>query len=304
MGHFIDWLDNVFRCPLHTAEEIDDALCEYGWWVYEHWAGRGKWRLNMALYGVEHFLPGLQDEMVLARRSLRGWDNLRPPQSHPPLNMALTSLLAAEMNRMGHPGAGVATLLAFDCYLRISEIAALRVCDVADLGVLVPHTYGQMRAGMSGTLITIPTSKTWENQSVQVRRTQVAALLDTWVRYVERRNGGDRQALLFPTQEQYRRLFQQAEGNLGWHTPETPHFVPHSLRHGGASCDYLIFGSGRLEEILFRGRWGSMQSTRHYIQQGAALMVEALTGVPRWQREYGHLVAQSVRYWITIPDDF
>ncbi len=98
----------------------------------------------MAVFGVEHFLPGLQGEMVLARRSLRGWDNLRPPQSHPPLNMALTSSLAAEMSRMGHPGAGVATLLGFDCYLRISEIAALRVYNVADLGVLVPHTYGQM----------------------------------------------------------------------------------------------------------------------------------------------------------------
>ena len=65
VGHFIDWLDNVFRCPLHTAEEIDDALCEYGWWVYENWAGRGKWRLNMALFGVEHFLPSVEKKLHL-----------------------------------------------------------------------------------------------------------------------------------------------------------------------------------------------------------------------------------------------
>ena len=137
VGHFIDWLDNVFRCPLRTAEEIDDALCEYGWWVYEHWAGRGKWRLNMALFGVEHYLPALQKKLQLARRSLTGWNNLKPPIAHPPLNWSLTCLIAVEICRMRHRGAAVAVLLGFDSYLRISEIGGMRARDVSDMTQLL-----------------------------------------------------------------------------------------------------------------------------------------------------------------------
>ena len=39
------------KVPLGTAREIDEALCEYAWWVDGNWAGRGKWRLSMALCG-------------------------------------------------------------------------------------------------------------------------------------------------------------------------------------------------------------------------------------------------------------
>ncbi len=69
------------------------------------------------------------------------------------------------------------------------------------------------------------------------------------------------------------------------------------------SCDYLVYGSRRLEEILFRGRWASIKSTRHYIQQGPALMAAVSTRIPRWQRELGHFQAWCVRYYITIPDE-
>ena len=64
----------------------------------------------MALYGVEHFMPGFQEKLILARRSMRGWTNLRPPHAHPPITYGLTCVVAAELSRMGHPGAGLAAL--------------------------------------------------------------------------------------------------------------------------------------------------------------------------------------------------
>jgi hypothetical protein len=50
------------------------------------------------------------------------------------------------------------------------------------------------------------------------------------------------------------------------------HFTPHSLRHGGATCDYMSDLSGKnLEAVIFRGRWAVMKSVKTYIQSGAYL---------------------------------
>ena len=111
-------------------------------------------------------------------------------------------------------------------------------------------------------------------------------------------------AYLFPEPLTFRRMFYEAQVRLGWANSEgkVPYVHP-SLRHGGASCDYLLLGGCRLEDILFRGRWGTMASTRHYIQQGPALMAAASTRIPRWQREYGHHLGGVVSRFIYIPDE-
>ena len=96
---------------LMTAEEMDDALCEYGQHCFDVFGGRGKWRLNMAVYGIEHYVPAFQEKLVMARRSLKGWSNLRPPKAHPPITYGLACVVAAELSRMGHPGAAVGVLL-------------------------------------------------------------------------------------------------------------------------------------------------------------------------------------------------
>ena len=80
--------------------------------------------------------------------------------------------------------------------------------------------------------------------------------------------------------------------------------MPHSLRHGGASGDFLIWGGSRLEEILFRGRWASVTSTRHYIQMGPALMAASMRRIPVWQRDLGSFIAQVLRVYIDIPNDY
>ena len=73
LKHFLEWVEVEHGEPLRTARDVDVALCEYGWWVFENWAGRGKWRLVMAVFGVEHYMPELEKQLRLARRSLQGW---------------------------------------------------------------------------------------------------------------------------------------------------------------------------------------------------------------------------------------
>ena len=135
-----------------------------------------------------------------------------------------------------------------------------------------------------------------------MRRPQVESLLWDWIDYVGEQTGSPN-AKLFPDPRQFRDLFRQAQENLGWDTEGRRGFVPHSLRHGGASGDFLIWGGNRLEEILFRGRWASVTSTRHYIQMGPALMASALRGIPAWQGDLGSFMANVIRLWINIPSD-
>ena len=71
---------------------------------------------------------------------------------------------------------------------------------------------------------------------------------------------------------QFRKHFGQACEALGLART----YVPHSLRHGGATHDQLR--GIPLDEILRHGRWASAKSARHYIQAGKALLLN--TAVP------------------------
>lgn len=78
----------------------------------------------------------------------------------------------------------------------------------------------------------------------------------------------DDNPLVFAFSPDYlRRLMRNACIQLGvGHTP----YVPHSLRHGGATADFLKTGS--IERVQFRGRWKSMESLRTYVQTARALL--------------------------------
>ena len=291
--YFLAWLEEERRGPLRTIPDIDDALCEYAWHVYETMGGRGRSRLHNAIYGIEHYLPRCKGRLVGAYRSERGWRMWNPPSSHPPINWQLTCCLGQQVASMGHVGGGVGILLGFDCYLRVSEIADLRVCDVIQLGERV-------RAD-TNVLISLANCKTGRNQSVIVRRPSVATLVLQWRDFVRHRTG-DTNAKLFPDADLFRALFTQGQIVLGWvRDTGAVIFVPHSLRHGGASVDYLGLGPTRIEEILFRGRWATMKSTRHYIQTGPALMSRWGQTLPEWQRRFALFIAEDPTLWISVP---
>jgi integrase len=93
---------------------------------------------------------------------------------------------------------------------------------------------------------------------------------------------------IFPfSPDRFRRLLRRVADSLGvGHTP----YVPHSLRHGGATCDFLRGDS--IEQIMFRGRWKSMESARRYIQTGRAIM--ATVDVPVQLNHSGSVLAGSL----------
>ena len=164
--------------------------------------------MNNAIFGCEYYFPVFSKQLVMARRSLSGWTGLRPPQAHPPLHWGIACLIAVQMHNMGHVGAGVAVLVGFDGYLRVSEIADVRASDV--------HEVEEDVRGYTRILVNLrEKTKTGRNQSFLIRRSAVAGLLVCWKEYVVARTG-DPAAKLFPGTVQFRHLFHLAQEELGW----------------------------------------------------------------------------------------
>ena len=138
-----------------------------------------------------------------------------------------------------------------------------------------------MGSAHRGMALRLKATKTGENQWVTVRSPVAASLLRMWMAQT-----GPSPRVFDFTQDGYRSVFKALCENLGL----CPDYVPHSLRHGGATHDHLK--GMPLEDILRHGRWASTKSARHYIQAGRALLMR--TTVPHTVTEMARALLRNV----------
>ena len=259
---FVSWMDAQGEDP-ESTEEMDEVLAEYFHELYILRGGKCQSKAAATLAGVGMRCPHMKRRLTTASLALKGWQRLVPSVPYPPLTWDLTVCVGVHMAAKVHLNLGLATLLAFDCYLRVGELVGLRRCDVADTG---DSRMGSAYHGMSLRLVH---TKTGNNQWVTVRNTDVI----TMVRCLIRGMPVSSTQRLFPVSAStYRKQFKASCADLGL----SPDYVPHSLRHGGATHDHIT--GVPLEEILRHGRWAAVKSARHYVQSGRALLLA--TAVP------------------------
>ena len=222
---------------------------------------------SYAIYGCQWMRPDLKGHLLNTDQLLRAWDKDRFKESHPPMTWEVAVVLSVTMARSGFHAHAIALLLAFDCYLRVSELVNLERRDV-----ILPN---DSRAGSiaPGMALRLAHTKTGPNQWVELKRPQVCKLVNAWLTHPSA-VGSSQRARVFPfSAHQFRDLLKLAchvngvSGNG---------YTPHSLRHGGATCDYI--GGANLNDVLFRGRWEATKSAKVYLQTGRARL--ALCTVP------------------------
>lgn len=258
---FVEWAIANEHEPA-DIDGLDAVLTEYFHDLYITNLGRGKQRARDTLYGLEMLLPRTKGQLRTAARCANRWAKSKPPQSYPPLTWELAVVIGVQMVRDGAYRMGVATVLAFCTLLRVGELMSLRKEHV--------RLPGDARLGLdhAATVLRFPKAKGGMNQSVEVREPAVVALL-TGV--VQRTKPG---ALLFHGgAPAYRSVFKATCAALGL----SPLYVPHSLRHGGATR--LKLQKQTLEDIMEHGRWASSRSARTYINAGRAKALAV--GVPQ-----------------------
>jgi integrase len=216
-----------------------------------------------ALHAVVYHRPDVKSQLYISRQCLKGWERVKKTASHPPLTWELTVAIACWIARAGFLAPAVAMLVAFDCYLRVGELTRIRLRDV-----VLPND-ARMGDAHTGMAVCLARTKTGLNQSVALHRPAVATVLCDWIHSIRAsQTGPNDNPLVFPfSADRLRHLMRAACVHLGvGHTA----YVPHSLRHGGATADFLLTGS--IERVQFRGRWKSMESVRTYVQTARALL--------------------------------
>ncbi len=252
---FVDWCLTT-KQDARNYDELDDLLADYLQNMYEEKRGKGKQLAKETLYGILMYMPRATDKLYVSHRLVNRWCKGQLPESYPPLTWELAVTIAVQMVRNGYYRYGVATLVAFDCLLRIGEFMKMCADDVA-----VPSDV-RMGAEYRMTTVAIWKAKTGRNQSVEVLDADVKKLLLALVAKTKPK------AKLFPGgTAAYRGVFKKVCAELGLSSK----YVPHSLRHGGATRLHLK--KWTLEDIMMRGRWASAKSARTYIQSGRAMLM-------------------------------
>ena len=186
------------------------------------------------------------------------------------MQFTIAVAMAATMLRNGDTAAAIATLTAWDCYLRVSELCNMKVKHILTLhdtrNTMTTAANTLWRTGPR-TIIAMPDTKSASPQYVSIDNQHIDALL---LAYIQRHNKQPDDYLFPYTTSTYTKLFHEVLNLLQMH--HIP-FTPHSLRHGGASEHFVQKGESALQQIQFRGRWVSTSSLRAYIQAAPSINI-------------------------------
>jgi len=256
-------------------EDLDDLLTQYIHILFANRAGKGRDQAVCTVFGLCSYNPRLKPFLSRSLLAIRGWGRIVPGESHPPLTWALTALIALKMVVDGYFREAVITLVAFDCLLRSGESTNLRAQHV----IIAGRGASDVKDGVVS--LALVKTKAQRPQYVEVRDPEVARLLKLLVDTTP----GNQRLCSISTQS-YRKLFRRTLRALNL----SDDFVPHSLRHGGATRMYLE--GATFAEVKARGRWSSDSTVRRYLQTGPALLaaLQTSTGLSK----AGKLVASDL----------
>ena len=255
VSSFVRWWERQDEHDLcsDTLDDFDVSISYYLCYLWK--AGYGRSKAACLLAGIALYVPASRGKLPICTRLVRNWSKAEPSVPYPPLTREAAAAIAIRMAADGHPDFGVGVMVAFDCFLRVSELVGLQVKDYADA-----H---DSRTGSSDVVLRLGSTKTGPEQSTLVRDPQVQQLLRQHVR--GRSSDG---AVFGFSAASFRRVFKRTCAALAL----DPSFTPHSLRHGAATAAFMSGVS--LETIMQLGRWRQSTSTAHYVQTGRALLLK------------------------------
>ena len=190
----------------------------------------------------------------------------------------------------GQLDGGVGILLAYDCYLRPTELCAIRLEDVI--------FQDQEGVEVCNALI-LPKTKRGINQSVVIRpfflQVLVARLFRRQMAAVERTTAGPHKEFLFNFKERgLRKLLHEAIERLNI---QHLGLTPRAFRSGAASQD-AADRALPYAEIKARGRWHNDKSLHRYLQPGR-LLAQLNSINQHTRQEFAQMVAKPHIYFPT-----
>jgi len=254
---------------LSLAPIVDMALFNYLSKLHTQKKKVSASRAQQVIQGMYHFYPHLKDKLPYGAQVSRGWLRSRPSKPRVPVPWEIACTVAVGFAAKGMFDFGAATLIAFEGYLRISELIGITVSDVffpPPSGPKIKTTKSTPKPKIEKTAIRLAITKTGPDLSFIVQREPLVRLLRILV-FGKKMKPNER--LFGFSVKVYRANFKDMCYKLGF-----GHFcfVPHSFRHGAASC--ASQQGMKVEDIAIAGRWRSIRSLMRYLQSAKALYIK------------------------------
>lgn len=264
LRHYERFADSLNLPVPVTAEQLDDQLVRFAEFVFAHNDGRGRQTAANARFACVWLNPTLRGRLPFsgAVTAATAWNRAAgiTPRRHAPITWPLICEVARRLGSAGHQAAAVAVLIGFDCCLRASEAAALRIDDVVDAAA----EDSRLRGAAATLVLRIREPKTGDmEQSVPVLSPAAAGVLREWLALRRTRGASGADSLFGLSQPRLCSLMADAADTLGG-----SRFTWHSLRHGGAT--YLFMSGWSTLEVMRHGRWRSVVGAWRYYQAGRA----------------------------------
>ncbi len=254
---------------VQDAERMSRLLADYVQFLFQ--SQRGVSAGRHVVLSIQHRYRHLRTHIPVAWDAVKSWEQLEPVRMQAPMPMlVLQAMFAFAMLRAFQTTDNEARdWFSFAVGLKVSFTALLRPgewCALSAAKVAVPaqRLYGLTHSA----LLTIINGK---NRRV-FGRIQIALTDDTsaiqWLSWLT--SGMIGEARLFPGgTAKFRRLFAVVVKALGI---TAMGLTPASLRAGGATW-YFATGLLDLGRLKYRGRWASLQTLEHYVQEATASLV-------------------------------
>ena len=188
-----------------------------------------------------------------ARRALKGWKNLDPGNSRPPIAWPIIALVVSKMIEMGHNTVALFVLTMFATYCRPFELLLLQKKDlIRSKALSMPWSLvlnksedlEQSKVGM-------------QDECMVLNNQEMPWLGDALAAWASKNLSQSLFTMNYHTLRDVWKLALQ-KANL----PEA-YMVPYQMRHSGASWDIAKNYRTALE-VKLRGRWATESSMKRY----------------------------------------
>ena len=264
------------RYQQSTPAQRDQLMVNYLQSIFM--AGDGIFAARVALYGYAfEERVNLRDaaEFPQARLTLKGFSKAAPGEQRDPCPWEAALLMIDECLGSADPRQqllGAAIAVAFDGYLRLSELLSIKACDVTCLRHSATSAYPQVSITlMPSAPPDCPPSATTKSgeydDTVIIGGGASATASRRWVAKLIRdlKQATPATRPLFPfTPREFEIGFRRAADAAGL---QHLRLCPHALRHGGASVDFAL-KARTLVEVQRHGRWKCTASVRRYEKAG------------------------------------
>eukprot|EP00438_Fugacium_kawagutii_P023234 Skav220498 [mRNA] locus=scaffold1191:96285:97199:- [translate_table: standard] len=261
--------------PLLEQSQTDPDEILAAWIESEYEEGSPITGIGDALSGLHHFAPWLRNQLRRAWRLFRLWRKTEKPRQAPPLPESIVHAFLGRSLELGDVNLAVAVALGFFGLLRTGEL--INLC---------PH---HLLLGPKDIIIRLGLTKTGlrrhQDENVVIRHPKVWLLVDTFLK-MRKATYTMADPIILGGGPQFRDQFRKLQDYFNLQQP----FRPYSLRRGGATADFRRFNS--MERTLIKGRWGTSQAARQYIQEGLSV----LTTITLTPSQAAHLGSYALQF--------